>query len=403
MFIIKNLRKKKKDGWTYLTVDFDVKGMKSPFEEKTMWFAVENKNADMLTDDVYDAFVLVPLYLGMHYHQDVHIEGKISPLLYHDITHYLMNIFDDFSDYTKPVKFTVDGFKVAKKGPVDLVGTSISCGVDSFTTIYDNYIEETNETLKINSLFLANCGTHGDFEDERTRDIWLERAKMNQAAADELGLPIFLIDSNLHAFTHKVSEQRVGFLAIYSCIICLERYVRRYLCSSALSYDDMKRFYRQSRDMDMAEYAESYLVPLISTERLQMVSDGCQYTREKKTERISDWELAQEYLNVCINPGESVKNCSQCHKCMRTLLALEAMGKLDKFEKVFDLRKYQKRKDFYKRKFVYEYNKEAFSATIIDYLRHHNISVPSRLVAYPVVFSDKVIRKLCKMSNKNMK
>lgn len=394
MFVVKNLRKEKKDGWTYLVVDFEARGVKSPFEEKTMWFAVEDKNADMLTDDVYDAFVLVPLYLGMHYHQDVHIEGKISPLLYHNITHYLMNIFDDFSDYTVPVEFSVDGFKVAKKGPVDLIGTGISCGVDSLTTIYDNYVNETDKNLRINSLLLTNCGTHGDYEDKRTREIWLKRAKMNQRTADELGLPTYLIDSNLHAFTHKIGEQRIGYLAIYSCVICLEKYMRRYYCSSTLSYDFIKRFYKQARDIDIAEYAESYMLPLIRTERIELVSDGCQYTREEKTERISDWDLAQKYLNVCVNPGESVENCSHCHKCMRTLLALEAMGKLDKFNKVFDLQEYHKSKDFYKRKFVYEYNKNAFSTTIIDYMRYNGMRAPSKAVSYPAGFVNRVIEKI---------
>ena len=397
MFTVKNLRKEKKDGWTYLIVDFDVKGMKSPFEEKTMWFAVEDKNADMLTDDVYDAFVLVPLYLGMHYHQDVHIEGKISPRLYHNIEHYLMKIFDDFSDYTTSVKFAVDGFKVAKKGSVDLIGTGISCGVDSFTSIYDNYIEESDENFKINSLFLANCGTHGDYENKRTREIWLERAEMNQKAANELNLPTYLIDSNLHAFTHKIGEQRIGYLAIYSCIICLERDIRKYYISSTLSYDDIKKFSDHARDIDIAEYAESYMIPLIATERIEFISDGCQYTREEKTEKICDWDIAQKYLNVCVNPGKRVENCSHCHKCMRTLLVLEAMGKLNNFNKTFDIPTYHKHKNYYKKVYVAKYGKDAFSTTVIDYLRNHNINTPVKFTAYPSVFVYKVVRKLSRI------
>ena len=109
MFIVKNLRKESEDGWTYLKTDFEVKDAENPFEEKTMWVAVEDKNADMLSDDVYDAFVLVPLYLGMYYHQDVHIEGEMSPRFYHNIIHYIMKIFDNFSDDTRPIDFTVDG------------------------------------------------------------------------------------------------------------------------------------------------------------------------------------------------------------------------------------------------------------------------------------------------------
>ena len=61
MFIIKNMRKEIKKGWAYLKCDFEVTEIESPFEEKTMWIAVEEKNEDMLSDDVYDAFVLVPL------------------------------------------------------------------------------------------------------------------------------------------------------------------------------------------------------------------------------------------------------------------------------------------------------------------------------------------------------
>ena len=65
MFRLSNLKKSTKDGWTYLSCDFDVTEIKNPFQEKTMWVAVEEKNADMLADNVYDPFVLVPVMVGM--------------------------------------------------------------------------------------------------------------------------------------------------------------------------------------------------------------------------------------------------------------------------------------------------------------------------------------------------
>ena len=271
--------------------------------------------------------------------------------------------------------------------------------MDSFTSIYDNYIEEFDENFKINSLFLANCGTHGDYENKKTREIWLERAKKNQEAANELNLPTFLIDSNLHAFTHKIGEQRIGYLAIYSCIICLEKYISRYIISSTLSYNDIKRFSDHARDIDLAEYAESYMIPLISTERIEFVSDGCQYTREEKTERICEWNIARKYLNVCVKPGESIENCSRCHKCMRTLLVLEAMGRLNDFNEVFDIPTYHKYKNYYKKLYVTRYGRDAFSTTVIDYLRNHKISTPSKITAYPSVFSHKAVRKIIRMLN----
>ena len=351
----------------------------------------------MLTDDVYDAFVLVPLYLGMHYHQDVHIKGNISPRLYHNITHYLMTIFDNFSDYTQRIKLTVDGFKIAKKSTKQLIGTGISCGVDSLTTIYDNYIETKDKDFRINSLFLANCGTHGDYEKEKTRTIWLERAKLNERAAIELGLPTYLIDSNLHAFTHKIGEQKIGFLALYSCALCCQKYIKRYLTSSALSYDESKIYFKNARDFDIAEYSESFMCHLISTEGFELVIDGCQYTRPQKTEKISNWDIAHKYLNVCINPKNGADNCSCCAKCVRTLLTLEAMGKLDEFKNVFDIKKYNKEKKFFIYKFVKMYGKDAMATSTIDYARKHNLKVPRKEFINIKFFLYRAIRKIKKM------
>lgn len=47
---------------------------------------------------------------------------------------------------------------------------------------------------------------------------------------------------------------------------------------------------------------------------------------------------AQKYLNVCILEKDgNGGNCSRCTKCARTIITLEAMGKLEQFKDVFDL------------------------------------------------------------------
>ena len=407
MFTVKNLRKESKNGWTYLICDFDVTEIENPFKEKTIWIAVEDKNEDMLTDDVYDAFVLVPLYLGMQYGQDVHIEGKISPRLYHNIKHYLMRIFDNFSDDTKSVNFMVDGFKIAEKGPVDLIGTGISCGIDSFTTIYDNFIETTDENFRVNSLFFANCGTHGDYEDEKTRKLWLDRALLNKRAADELRLPMYLIDSNFHAFTHKIGEEKLGYLAIYSCALGLQKYIKRYVAASSSSYDDNSRFSLIERDVDIAGYAETYMPHLISTEGFELVIDGCQYTRAEKTEKISDWNIVQKYLNVCVHPKEHGENCSACSKCMRTLMVLDTINKLDKFKNVFDIETYYKKNRYYKYFFVAHEKKDIQSYALIRYLRQHKFKLPTKIfisIRYGIYnFIIKAVRKTKNIINNKKK
>lgn len=375
MFNLSNLRKESRNGWTYLCCDFDVTGILNPFEERTMWVAVEDANNDMLSEKVYDPFVLVPVMLGMYYGQDVHVEGKISARLYHNLKHYLMRIFDNFSDFTQMINFTVDGFDTVEDCETTLIGTGFSCGVDSFSTVYDNYVKEENPNFRVNSLFLFNSGTHGAYNEE-SRQLWMDRAELNRQAADELGLPLYLVDSNLHAFTWKIGEKKIGYLAIYSCVLSLQKYLRRYLMASDFSYDESVEFSKQSRDYVIAEYCESYMTHLIATERLEMVIDGCQYTRAEKLERISDWEIAQKYLNVCVRPINHGKNCSCCAKCMRTLLVLDAMGKLDNFEKVFDMKLYKRVANYVRRRFVLREGLDGMATGVVRYMREHDVELP---------------------------
>lgn len=380
MINVSNIRKEDSNGWIYLKCDINVSGMKNPFEERTMWLAVEPDMGGYLDASVYDPFVLVPLILGMFYHQDVHIDGNISPKLYHNIKHYLMRIFDNFSDETAPVNFTVKGFDTINGELGSMIGTGISCGVDSLTTIYDNFIMEDDPNYKINNLFFVNTGTHGDYG-EKSLNRWKERAALNRGAAEELGLPMHLINTNYHAFTHKIDEEKIGYLAIWSCFIALQKCIKRYYASANISYEEICEFYKLSRDFDLSEYCESYMPHLLSTERFELVVDGCQYTRAEKTERISDWEFAQKHLNVCVTPLEHAKNCSGCNKCMWTLIPLEAMGKLDNFSQVFDIEKYKRISFKWKCKFVAHYGKDSMETSIVRYARKKHLRMPSMIVA----------------------
>ena len=350
--------------------------------DNTMWFAVKDENAYMLSDDVYDAFMLVPLYLGMYYKEDIHIHGCVSKKLYKNVMNYLQRILCDFSDDLSRINITVDGFKTADGEP-EIIGTGISCGVDSLTTIYDRYVNEDDSDYKINGLFFYNCGSHGEYGQESER-LFFERYDLNKSAADELGLPVYLINSNLHAFVYSVGhDQNIGHLARYSCILSLQRAVKKYYISSTYSYNEIIRF---SSDIDLAEFSESYSIPLICTEHLELVVDGCQYTRSQKTEHIADWDIAQKYMNVCVDASAEGHNCSKCGKCLRTLIALEALGKLENFSGVFDITTYKRHSFAYRCYIVLHKDKEAFSNDNYNFARQHGLKFPPYLVAWLYLF-----------------
>ncbi len=378
MLTISNLRKERHGEWTRLVVDIDFGDVETSYTEKTLWFAVRNENADMLTDESYDAFVLVPLYLAMYYHTDLHIAGKMSKLLYQNIKWYVRQILCDFSPDLAMVDVKADGFTVVP-GKGHMIGTGISCGVDSLCTIMDHFVKEKDPEYRINSLFIFNCGTHGAYEDPATYRLFEARCEMNQKAADELGLPVVQVTSNAHAFSNKIGEQKVGYLAIYSCMYSLQKAIDKYYTSSAFSYEEIRKY--GNPDFDMSEFCEAYLVPLLQTEHTRLIMDGCQYRRSQKTENIADWDIAQRYLNVCVHTTDGT-NCCTCSKCMRTLVPLEAMGKLEKFSGVFNLGVYRKHAHKGKREMVAKYGVDGFSTDNVDFARAHHLPMPSKLDAY---------------------
>jgi hypothetical protein len=68
-----------------------------------------------------------------------------------------------------------------------------------------------------------------------------------------------------------------------------------------------------------------------STESVQIVHDGGEASRATKTQRIVEWDapLVLSNLRVCIHNNGGDFNCGKCYKCVRTAIALKAIGVWD--------------------------------------------------------------------------
>ena len=377
-----------------------------------MWMAVKDEYAYMLSDDVYDAFVLVPLYLGMYYKEDIHIHGCVSKKLYKNVMNYLQRILCDFSDELFRINITVDGFKVADGEP-EIIGAGLSCGVDSLSTVYDWYVKEDDQDYRINGLFFFDTGWNGDFHDDKSMELCLERYGMNKAAADELGLPLYLVITNFHSFTYSlywgVSSQ-MGYFANYSCAFGLQRAVKKYYTSNCFSYVQMLTFALKRRGIDFAEFSESYSVPLIRTEKLELVIDGCQYERSTKIARLAEWDIAKKYLSPCSGRSHSIKNmhsrnCSSCRKCMHVMMTLDAIGRLEDFSGIFDLAEYRKHLKFEKAYAVYEHFNgipDGNEPDIYVFLKQKGMKLPSYPAACMYLFPRRATLFIKKAARKIM-
>lgn len=312
--------------------------------ETTIWVSVDEENAYMLADDVYDMFLFMPVYMSMYYHTDLHICGSVSKELYRNIIDYIQPLMLDFSEDLSMQKVVVDGFKdCASKASI--IGTGISCGVDCFSTIYDRFVKEQDEGYKLTHLFMLNCGWHGEYGDDRTIELFKKRCKQNKKAAEKIGLAFVPVDSNLHAFLYD-QDDKASYFNLYSIMFALEKAVKKYYISNSYSYAEVSHYGYASRNGDWSEFADPVAIPLMQSSSLQLISDGCQYTRVEKTKNIIDWDISKEFLNVCCRHSDDLNvdetNCSCCVKCNRTLLAIDALGKLSDYQMVFDIEKFKK-------------------------------------------------------------
>jgi len=367
-------------GRARLEADIKFIDMDADAPADTMYFEMDGNYGGMLVNDTYDPFLLPAMYMAMYFHTDIRIRGNVSKRLYKNLTWYGQKILCGYDDNIAPVKIIVDGFTSAERKGT-LIGAGISCGVDSLSTLYDRFIREDDPDYRINALFFFNCGSNGQFGNICSENVAQVRCQRSIALAGELGLPLCPVDTNLHQFWRIQYKDDFLFISVYSCVLALQNAIRRYYMASGYSYNEIKSNGTTFEHYDLAGWCESFFLPLIQTESTELIVDGCQYRRVDKIKNFADWDIAQKYLNVCF---KSLDNCGSCEKCMRTLLALEILGKLDNFADTFDLERYRKESFNYKVKTVANANRDCFYRELVDLAAENNFPMPVRRDCYAI-------------------
>jgi hypothetical protein len=178
----------------------------------------------------------------------------------------------------------------------------------------------------------------------------------------ELGLEFIKIDSNLSDILKWKFEQTFVPRNV-SAILMLQKLFAKYYLSSSYKYEDCV-----IKPHFLISLTEPMSVHLLSTEMLECISVGSQYSRVEKTRRMANVPGSNRWLNVCVSPSPDGENCSVCAKCCRTLLTLEMLGILENFAQVFDLYKWRKVKNGYLIKALEDKN-DIFIKEIRDYAK----------------------------------
>ena len=306
----------------------------------SLWFEVPSQFSSFL-DDSCDGALVGLLAVAMQHAAPLVVDGTLSERLHWGVRRTVIPVVSRLLEGARAIEVTAAEIRQDTGPSGDAVITGLSCGVDSLAVCADFLLDDRVRPGDRVTHFLFNeVGAYRYAVDRDVATFVADSWRNASMAAAALGRPVIRVRSNLDAFYDSLPLAARWFgatapLRNAAVALVLQRRAKRFLYASGYSWNRIGL----SAKGDLA-CADPIVLPALSTERLSLVSVGSQYDRIEKTARIADLEVARKHLMVC---WHEAANCGECEKCLRTLLILELLGKLDQFGGAFDLSRYDRR------------------------------------------------------------
>lgn len=297
-------------------------------EEHLMTISVPAAYGQYLVHERADAFLVVMLPLVARRGGHVKVHAPVSAYLLHNLRHLLSPALPLYSSLFHPLEIEAEADDTEFHGTH--VGTGCSCGVDSLATVLTYTEPGTPASMKVDTLCFFNAGAHGCMKPEEERKKLCEdRDRLMRAFAEDIDLPLLRVDTNMQDFADGCWHLHNCTFRNAACVLALQKYFRAYHVASEVPVNLFEL------DAGDPALSDEFLVPRLSTESSILYSALAIQDRFARTAVLADSPLAHRHLNVCL---ESAVQCGRCIKCVRTMFMLEQMGKLEKFDGVFDVK-----------------------------------------------------------------
>jgi hypothetical protein len=188
-----------------------------------------------------------------------------------------------------------------------------------------------------------------------------------------------MVNSNLDDIIGRIDFQSTHTVRNAAVALLMQNSICKFLYASAFPFQQT-----EVKPSHNIAHLDPVILPLLGTERLECIASGGQYTRVAKTACVVLLEASAQFLDVCTAPPEGSNqrvNCSLCWKCLRTELTLAILGKLDQYDKVFNVSEYRRFEKLYLIEVLS--SKEYLHQEIVDLIKAKRFSIPAsiRLVA----------------------
>ena len=307
----------------------------------TLWFDVPLEYSRYLCTERSNSFVIALLWYAIVSGSDIEFESPMSKRLYDGITTMLMP------------ELAKAGFApVALVGPVTNepvwceggVVAGMSGGVDSTYTLKCYTSDSVPEDIRLTHLCHYTCGylfKPGEVgrgvdalydSEDKIEDIVLDRARQ---VAQAKGLPLVDSNSNIDRDFYRGGYIYMGMYRYLASTLALEHLYKLYISSSSGHVNDQV----EVSLFAPTQHYEGLLCSSLQTETFRYMSSDND-SRIRKLKAVADDEVFQKTASVCFATGPNGENCGECYGCWKTMVPLDVIGKLDKFDSIFDLDKY---------------------------------------------------------------
>lgn len=357
-------------------------------EKFELWYETDPSMEEYLCTERGDAFVLALLYFAMFTGEDIRSCSAVSNELYHNLNTCLIPMHCNERSGFRPVKVIAE----TETAPLFCAGengTGVSCGVDSFDTIFRYLDTNMDSAHRLSVLTVFNVGAYDKLSDmmlcikgkkdrqlcRENTEVWFSHeCEEGKQVADELGMKFLSVNTNLSELYQGVFLQSHSFRNC-SAVLSLQKLFQHYYYASAGE--------PQNQKIDLCDNALDF-VSYFSTETTRFYCGGVEKNRVEKMQDIIGRKIVREHLHVC---SEELYNCGKCGKCARTLLTLDMMGKLDEFRPIF------RNSDIVDSRMWKRYiwmmeqrKKDQFAADIYQYAKKNHIKFPVKARLYHLTF-----------------
>ncbi len=324
-----------------------------------LWFETEEKYEQYFVTDRADAQVAGLLTMAMERGQDIISELPVSRRLLYQLNDYLIPALATHIPKWKHIQIYADSIddQLSCEGAV---GTGWTGGVDCSYTLMKHY-NILHRSRRLTHLLVTSNGAIQAADSSRTLEKMVEKAK---AFGEKNGLAVMGVNSNLQSF-EEVNYLAVGAFRLPAVAMIFQKLFGIFYVSS--DYD----FSQFAFNGDASGYYQILPLAYYQTDCTVFYSSGGPVPRMQKLKELADFPLVHDTLHPCIYATRT-HNCGRCGKCVRTVLGLYALGKLERFKGVFDTQDFYQNKEWYIR-YAVAHKEMPHFREVLHYMKTYHI------------------------------